>query len=153
MAHLTGTAAVNFSESEIAALHNYIETGGVLFVEACGGSSAFSDSTERELAPKLFPDTPLQAISSDHPVLKGTYIGMQDITTPHLRSATAQKIGPGQRLKFLTHGKGILIFSPLDISSALVNVQSPGVTGYESLYAEDLTKNIVLWAAARGKTE
>jgi hypothetical protein len=149
VAHLTGTAAVHFSDEQIAGLRKYIDDGGVLFVEACGGANAFSESIEKELVPKLFGDAALETIAADHPVLKITYIGMDNVLTPGLRPETERKIGAGQRLKILNHGKGVLIFSPLDVSTALVNVQSPGVIGYQPLYAESLAKNIVLWAHAR----
>src|SRR5207237_5346770 len=38
VAHLTGTAAVKFTDQEVAAVKKFVEGGGALLIDPCGGS-------------------------------------------------------------------------------------------------------------------
>jgi hypothetical protein len=43
-------------------------------------------------------------------------------------------------------GQGRIIILPLDLSSGLLGTDAWGIAGYQSDYALQLMKNIVLWA-------
>ncbi|MFI4999666.1 MAG: DUF4159 domain-containing protein, partial [Reyranellales bacterium] len=68
LAHLTGTTAIALDEKAVKRLRDYVDSGGVLFIDACGGSPAFTDSATAILA-RAFPDTKLQPLAPAHPLL------------------------------------------------------------------------------------
>src|SRR5207248_2948834 len=150
LAHVTGTAPYTPGEDVIAALRKYVESGGVLLIDSCGGASAFNDSLNRSWLPKLIGDAPLDTIGSDHPLLRQSIEGMEDLHEPRLRPYTTAKAGAGQRLKFAAVGKGAIIYSPLDISTGLLGTNAWAILGYDPNYAHALAKNVVLWSFARG---
>src|SRR5690348_2013556 len=39
LAHLTGTAKVTFTEEDVAGMKKYVDGGGLLFIDAAGGSA------------------------------------------------------------------------------------------------------------------
>ena len=49
-------------------------------------------------------------------------------------------------LHHATEGQGDIIILPLDMTSGLLGADNWGIAGYESDYALELMKNIVLWA-------
>ena len=151
IAHLTGTEAYIPSDSEILAIRRYVDGGGVLLIDACGGSKAFANSIETAWLPQLFPDASLQAIAPDHPMLRQTLEGMEDATTLRLRPSTFLKVAPKDRsLKILSHGKGMIVYSQLDLTTGLAGSNTMAGLGYDAMYAEDLVKDVVLWAYGRG---
>ncbi|MGA2496633.1 MAG: DUF4159 domain-containing protein [Tepidisphaeraceae bacterium] len=147
LAHLTGTAAVAFDEKAVKRVRDYVDAGGVLFVDACGGSSAFVDSATAMLA-RAFPDTKLQPLIPAHPLLHSTTPGMFDLGAPILRPYAKQALGPNiPPMLSLKSGKGTVIVCPLDISTALLGTSTYPILGYSPEYAQSLLKNAVLWAA------
>src|SRR5688500_18019562 len=58
VAHLTGTAAVALDDAQLTAIRNFVESGGVLFVDACGGSEAFTQSVHAAIG-QAFPNAKL----------------------------------------------------------------------------------------------
>ena len=50
IAHLTGTAPVTFSAAQIQEIKKFVAGGGVLIIDAAGGSVPFADSIEKNFA-------------------------------------------------------------------------------------------------------
>ena len=147
LAHLTGTAAMTLDDKAVKRLRDYVDAGGVLFIDACGGSSAFTDSATAMLA-KAFPDTKLQPLPPTHPLLHSTTPGMFDIGAPVLRPYAKQTLGQNiPPILSLKSGKGTVILCPLDISTALLGTSTYPILGYSPDYAQRLLKNAVLWTA------
>jgi hypothetical protein len=152
LAHLTGVSALAATDEELAALKRYVEGGGVLLIDDCGGSGAFSGSmreaVERALGGKF------QGVSAEHPVMRPTYGGMVEMAgvTPQFRSYTDAKFGdrkPGVAIEMLDlgAGKGKALLVPVDLTSGLLGTHTWGVHGYHPNYAQALMSNVVLWSA------
>jgi hypothetical protein len=146
VAHLTGTAAVALDDAQLAAIKNFVESGGVLFVDACGGSEAFTQSVHAAMG-KAFPNAKLAPMPDNHALLKGGANGAIELSKPQLRPYAESKVGKTLRLETLSAGKGHVVFSPLDVTTGLLGTDTWAVLGYESDYAQNLVKNLVLWAA------
>lgn len=68
----SGRSGFSLSEEKKQALKSYIENGGFIFAEACGGegcgdASGF-DQSFRSLMQDLFPDSPLEPLAAEHPI-------------------------------------------------------------------------------------
>jgi hypothetical protein len=72
---------------------------------------------------------------------------MQDLSAVKLRPYALERLGkePDARVWLLRHGKGHVIFTPLDVTSGLLGTRTWGILGYEPDYAEALLRNVVLW--------
>jgi hypothetical protein len=151
VAHLTGTEAVSFTPAQASALRQFVEAGGVLFVDACGGGPEFLDSA-RVLIGQAFPGARLAPVPADDAMVLASGPGMQDVSTPQLRPYVKVK-SPGMvgRLETLTAGKGRVIVSPLDVTTGMLGGNSWGVHGFDPAYSSALMKNVLLWAAGSTK--
>jgi hypothetical protein len=147
VAVLTGTAAYTPTQAETDAMVKFVDAGGVLLIDPCGGSGDFGESV-RIMLGRAFPSAPMQLLPRDHPIVRESGPGMDDLTTPALRAYTRQRTSnhPG-RLEILKSGKGRVIYSPLDFTTGLLGANTWGIFGFEPVYAEALVKNILLWSA------
>jgi hypothetical protein len=144
-AHLTGTAPYTASADEVSALKKYVESGGVLLVDVTGGSGGFDESFHTLLA-AAFPNGSPSSLGPRHPLLRAGPPGMEDLTHPHLRPYTVEKLGnTGGNIDIFTAGKGHVLYTSLDLTSGLLNTGTWGILGYESSYAQNLIKNVLLW--------
>jgi hypothetical protein len=149
IAHVTGTAAYEPRSEELVAMRKYVMEGGVLLIDACGGSSAFGDSMRKAIA-RVFPDNPLEALPRNHPLLNAGYQGMADLRNVRPRQYVNEQLLQNNRrgeLQMLSAGKGHVIFSPMDISCGLLGIDTWGVYGYTPEYSTRLMQNILLWTA------
>ncbi len=148
LAHLTGIAACNLNDAQIKALRDYVEGGGTLIVEAMGGAnSPFADSLQGTILPRAFAEARFEALPTDHPMLRQSFKGMEDVWAPRLRPLAAQKFGKtAPPIRMATVGQGRVIYLPLDATSGLLGTNSWPIFGYDAGEAMALMKNIVLWA-------
>jgi hypothetical protein len=151
-AFLTGTVRYDFTEAEVAATRAFVEGGGVLVIDACGGQNDFVRSVDDSLLAKAFPEARATPIPPTHPILLPLSDAADDLRTPELRLYTLEKLGRGVGAKVLTFGKGTVIFSPIDLTTGLLGTSSWGILGYEPAYAQATMKNIILWANRRTAT-
>lgn len=146
IAHLTGTAAYSPTALEVAAVKRYVESGGVLVVDLCGGTGAFDKQLQSDLFRKAFPDVRTEVMSPSHPLLSASRDGMEDLSRPHLRQFATDALGTrGGYPEEIAAGKGHVIFSSLDITTGLLGTNTWGILGYDPNYAQSLLKNIILW--------
>ena len=147
LAHLTGTARYDPTDAEVRALRGYVEGGGVLLVDDCGGSGAFSVSVADALR-KAFPAGPLKPLDPTHPLLRkgaeGT--GMAGLADPRVRPFASEQGFRNVLPQILRAGDGAVVVSRLDVTSGLLGTNTWGINGYTSKYAEDLVQNVILWA-------
>jgi hypothetical protein len=152
-AHWTGTDAYTPTAAEIAAIRAFVQAGGVLLIEPCGGSGEFYDSARQALL-KAFPESRGQMMSKTHPMLNASAPGMDDLSAPMVRKyVKAKNLGTSGRLDELRFGKGAVIYNALDITSGLLGTNTWGISGFEPSYASALLKNIVLWSVSELKDE
>ena len=151
VAFLTGTVRQDFTAAEAAATRAFVEAGGVVVVDACGGQAAFDKSVRTTLLPAAFPGAALTTVGPDHPLLVPTRPYADDLRSRlPLRPFAAEQLGtPTVPLQCLRVGRGWVIVSRLDLTSGLLGTESWGIVGYDPAYAMAVVKNAVLWAAAR----
>lgn len=148
LAHLTGTAGQTFSAAQMGAIKKYVEGGGVLVVDACGGSEGFDRSINEALAKTFGPDA-FGPMPGDHPALRGKGPGMEDPGPMRLRPYAMTKNVGGGSLRYLSAGKGCVIVSYLDMTSTLLGTNAWDIVGYQSKWAEAFMKNLVVWSEDR----
>jgi Domain of unknown function (DUF4159) len=149
LAHLTGTAEVPFDAAAIKAVHDYVTSGGILLIDAADGSPDFTQSVLKTLLPQAFPHLMLHPMADDDPILVGTGDCMSSIALklrPHAAELLATPIGT---LETLTAGRGLLILSRSDLTTALLGTNTYSVLGYEPDVATNLIRNILLWTIER----
>lgn len=147
VAHLTGTAAWKPSAAEVAAIKAYVEAGGVLLIDDTGGSGAFAAAVETSVVGAL-AGARREPAGENHPLMAGGEPGMTALGRMKPRNFTSEK-GPGPRgsaIHVIRAGQGAVVLSYIDLTTGLLGVQTWGVNGYDPASAEQLVRNVVLWA-------
>jgi hypothetical protein len=148
-AHLTGTVRYAATDREVAALKAYVEAGGVLLVDHCGGSGRFPESAHDALA-RAFPGRKLAPIPAADPLLSAGPEGMAALSPPRLRPYAAELLGKQPvTLESFDAGKGRVIFTNLDVTSGLLGTNTLPVFGFAPAYAEALVQNAIFWSVDR----
>lgn len=149
IAHLTGTARHDFSAEEVAAAKAFVEAGGVLFIDQCGGTGEFHQSVLDTLLSKAFPNSTLAPLEpAEHPLFRGGWetSGMDDLTKPRLRQFTVPgRVNEAAPILGFAAGKGHVIFTPIDVTSGLLGTRTWGIAGLHPDYASAFVKNLIFW--------
>lgn len=142
-----------FPQQQVDALRDYLARGGVLFADACCGSSNF-DRSFRELVRQLYPDQPLKQIPADHELFSAS-VGHE------IREATRRRLVPGEATASMKaqmettppilegieiDGRLVVIYSKYDISCALEHQASLACDGYVEADALRIAVNVVLYS-------
>jgi hypothetical protein len=144
LVHLTGTGPVAFDAVQLQAIHDYVDGGGILLIDACGASPAFLRSMLLDFLPHAFPKSRATDMPRDNPILAGTGAGMTPVSL-RVRPYRVELDGTSQQpIQFFTLGKGMVIFSPIDLSTGLLGTNTWGINGYEPAAAYDLVRNVLL---------
>ena len=145
-AHLTGTAPFSLSETQTAALQKYVQDGGVLLIDACGGFLPVAQSIRANILARAFPGIEPAELKTDHPLIAGRGEGMEQLARAQVRPFALMKMGQKfTRPLLLESGKGAVLISDLDITSGLLGTNTFGILGYDPDYAQLLVKNAILW--------
>lgn len=147
LAHMTGTAAVQLTSEQRDAIKAYGQGGGVLFIDAAGGSNAFAKSMSQMLETTFGKDS-LRRLPVDSPI----YTRKETpVTEVRYRTSGA---GASPKLDAVRIGDELrVIFSAEDLTLGMLGVQAYGVEGYAPALdpqqdtAYKLVRNIVLFAA------
>jgi hypothetical protein len=149
LAHLTGTARVVFNPEDVQALQKYVNDGGLLFIDAAGGSHDFATSA-RELIKQLYPDQSPTPLAPDHPILTGAFPDGAKITEAEFRkygNITLKRRVTQPAIDHITaNGRTRILFSAWDIHSGFLGTSTWGILGYAPSTAEALGRNILLYA-------
>jgi hypothetical protein len=147
IASITGTIAARFGESESTALRNYVEGGGVLLIDACGGENAFTQTARDALLRGVFAGAEKVPLRPDHPLFKDLKPGLANPSPLRLRPFAIERLGQlAPDVQLLKLGKGYVVFSALDITSGLLGTNTWGIVGYDPASAQKFVLNLVLWA-------
>jgi hypothetical protein len=150
IAHLTGTNAVTFDSEERLQLKGFVQGGGMLIVDAAGGSTAFAQSIEREFE-SIFGDEAKalkEPLPADHPIYKKPL--NVDITYRAYAKRNVSGDLRGGRIRMMQRkGKPAVIYSPDDLSNGLVGAAVDGVLGYEPQTATALMTNTLKVASGK----
>ncbi len=147
LAVLTGRAATTFTEKEIRALRNFIQAGGHMLIDSCGGSAAFNESATALLR-AAFPEAKLERVPRDDPMFTRGY-GREDLTQPRVRGFVSEKMGTlAGGFHRIRSGHGSAIITDLDITTGLLGTNTWGILGYQPDYAANLVRNWIIDSAA-----
>jgi hypothetical protein len=150
LAVLTGNQAVDFSKMDLHALQEFVQKGGILFIDATGGNKGFADSVRQSLLPAAFPTANPTGIPVSDPILAGTGPCMDTLPKAHLRNyASLMLNGVAPSVQYAAVGKGAIIISDLDVTTGLLGSGTYGIMGYTPAYCQSLMKDVVLWALSR----
>jgi hypothetical protein len=151
-AHLTGTAAVNFTDADAAAVKSFVEHGGTLIIDACGGSQPFHDSVRDHLLTRAFPNARPEKPTANHPLMLPA--GENELLVPRLRPYAAEVLKDAvPDLAVIKAGKGAVVLSPLDLTTGLAGANTWSIAGYDVTTANALVRNALLWAHAQPATQ
>ncbi|GIW75348.1 MAG: hypothetical protein KatS3mg104_0411 [Phycisphaerae bacterium] len=151
IAHLTGTDAFTFNDEQRKAIKSFIDAGGLLVIDSCGGFAEFDSSVQNELS-KIFPNEVAQLtqpLKSDHLIYT---LADGKKVEPQYRVYAQLKLGADAlrfRLRGMTvNGKLAVIYSPDDLSVGLVGNDIDGIIGYEPEVATTLMRQVILLKTA-----
>jgi len=143
LAALTGTGKLALSGAQQAALKKFVTGGGLVVIDAAGGSKSFADSAEAMIE-RLFGPRSLQLLPASAPLYhqsgraipkvkyrRRTRIRLTRTTAPNIKAV-------------LLAGRAGVLFSREDITAGLVGYPSFAVDGYQPETAFQLMRNIVL---------
>jgi hypothetical protein len=146
IAHLTGTFKFALAPAERDEIRNFVQAGGTLIVDACGGRGDFAQAATNELQ-AIFPNNmPAAApLALADPVLAGgpkldhveyrrfarNIVG--NLHTPSIRQA-------------IVNGRPAIFFSAEDLSVGMLGMQIDGIYGYDPASATALMEKLVLFA-------
>ena len=145
LAHLTGTMPFKLDDAQRAELKAFVKNGGLLIVDAAGGSTAFAAAAEAELT-AIFPEA-AQQLTRVLPPTHAVY--MQTDGKPmsiDYRTFARSKLGAlrGPQLRGVTvDGRLGVIYSREDLSVGWVGQPVDGIIGYDPPTATRLMANIV----------
>lgn len=154
IAHLTGTTPFELTATQRKALTDFVSSGGTLVIDAAGGSAAFSDAAEKELA-QMFPDAAKQ-LAAPLPPFSALYtLPQAPIQQVTYRSFIRKSLGgdtKSPRLRGITIGNRVAVFfSKEDLTGGIVGEPVDGVRGYSPESATDIMRNIILYASGPDK--
>jgi hypothetical protein len=148
---LTGTAQVTFSPEEVAGLKKYVDDGGLLFIDAAGGSEAFAKSSE-ELIKKI-SDKPLEPVPLDHPLFAGTMADGVKVESVEFRKfgnlKLQRRVTTPQMQAVMVDGRVRILYSPWDVCSGFLGTSTWGVVGYSPASSEAMGRNLLLYATSK----
>jgi hypothetical protein len=148
VAHLTGTTRFRLAPEEAAEVKTFVEGGGTLIVDACGGSTEFAAAAEEELA-GLFPGRKLKVLDPSHPVFsagaKTEEVGYRAFAKRIIGTLRTPRI-KGMEL----NGRIAVFFSAEDLSTGLVGEPVDGVYGYDPESATGLMRNMIFYGTGGG---
>lgn len=150
IACLTGTEAVKLSEAQKLAIKQYVEKGGLLFVDAAGGSRDFGDSIEPDIA-RTFGSRFIRRLSSECPFykLKGNEIK----SVSYRRKARLErglKHAPDMR-GIETEGRLGVLFSRQDVTGGLLGIPMYDCAGYTPESSYEIMRNAVKYSIRNRK--
>ncbi len=97
---ISGSQAPQFSDDDVAKLHEFVEMGGMLFTQSIKNSTDF-DHFAADLARRLYPELALSPLSPTHPLFSSMFAIQPD------QQATLSGLSNGARL-LMVHAHGDL---------------------------------------------
>ncbi len=143
IAYLTGTGSLELTEKQRGELKRFSYEGGLLIVDAAGGSAEFVASAEREL--RLAYGRELEVVKPDHPVFRIAAL----LDGVKYREKTQKLFGEGMNkpvLKMIQEeGKVRVFFSPLDLAVGMVGQPIDAINGYAPDSAWAMMMNMLVF--------
>jgi len=149
---MTGTEAFTLSDADRRALRAFVNAGGLLIVDAAGGREPFADAVRGQVLtllddayPRVGPLSPQSEI-----------FHLEGYPIDNVRYRRASRLGGEEdsepRLEAVVVGQWpAIVFSAEDLTAGLVGYTGHQLRGYAPDSAFALVRNLLLYAAGRGK--
>ncbi|MEZ0265031.1 MAG: DUF4159 domain-containing protein [Phycisphaerae bacterium] len=144
VAHLTGTAKFRVTDEQTAELKKYVADGGMLIIDAAGGSAEFADAAE-PLAKLVASGGALGQLPPTHAIYLGAD-GQPIATLWRPFAAKSLARSPGRIMAAPVEGKPGVVFSREDLSVGLVGQHVDGVYGYSPVAATAIVERLLMTA-------
>jgi hypothetical protein len=150
IAHLTGTEPYKPASVELSALKAFVEAGGVLLIDDCGGNGRFFKSITAAVNSAI-PGGVRVAVEKDHPLLIGGEPGMTNALKLRPRPYTVDRPADQRpaAIEIRNIGRGAIITSPGDLTTGLLGLNTWGINGYEPATVEEFVRNVIFWTLDR----
>jgi hypothetical protein len=146
-AHLTGTHRFKLDAAQADELKRFVDAGGTLLVEACGGNPDFTAAAEQELA-AICPGARTVVLPPDHPAY--TSGAVPKLAEVNYRAFARKLVGATRapRIKGLQVGdRTAVLFSGEDLSTGLVGMSIDGIYGYDPDSVTNVMRNLIAYGA------
>ncbi len=149
LVHLTGTHAINLTETQKKAIRQYVGRGGTILIETVSGHGGFSRGLEKQLS-EMFNVYAVPLTPAD-PIISGAGLnGGQDCARALYRryAVVTVQYDPKPNLAALLDqsNRPIVIISHEDLSLGMIGNRFWNIIGYQPESSRRLVANIVLWA-------
>lgn len=144
--HLTGYGELKLDEAALAALKQYVEGGGLLLIDACGGDQAFATSAGA-LVDAMYPDKS-ELIPSSHPIVQGGPGGSPELTKLWPTAASSSRLRGRKAPPFISvtiDGRSAILFAPFDLTASMDGHYIYEKHGYRNESARRIMRNVLLW--------
>jgi hypothetical protein len=156
---MTGTEAFTLADEQVRALRQYLSDGGMLFVNAVGGSLGFRRSAQEMLDAILAGGGLSEGLLGDRSPLvtgkAGDFRGPNLSKRPLRRTQAWRASVPRESgLKLQTYEKGgriAIVFGPYGVHDTLDGHTAYGAMSYLPPVARDVAANVVLYALANSR--
>ena len=145
VACLTGTGKVDLTKDQLQALKKFTDKGGLLVVDAGGGSAEFADAVEADLR-QAYDTIVIRKLSTMSPVymLKGREI---ESVSYSRKAKLVRGLSKRPQLRGIeAQGKLRVVFSREDLTGGLLGSPMYDRAGYSPESAFEIMRNIVLHA-------
>lgn len=151
--YMHGRNRFALQKSQVDALRDYLNRGGVLFADACCGSTSF-DRDFRVLVRQIYPDLELKELPADHEIFSEK-IGhaIPEATRRRVVSSAqnsslkvVKETGKPLLEGVEVDGRMAIIYSRFDISCALEHQASLACDGYVEEDAARIAVNVILYS-------
>jgi hypothetical protein len=148
VAHSAANDVIALTDAECKSLKEYVEGGGVLLIEACGGAPAVATALHETALPRILGAAPLAPIDAKHPLLAGGMPGMVDVSKVKINDEATERFGSdAPMIQIAKAGKGYVLFSAMDLTTGMLDCRVMGVAGYKADWVSGFMNNLLLWAA------
>ena len=148
IAHLTGTRKFELSPKAADELRKWVEGGGTLIVDACGGNTEFAEAAERQIG-LLFPAA--KARRSPFCPRNTPFIAPRAPLAveyrPYARKMLSTLSGPPRSRGIELNNRTAVYYSPEDLSTGLVGQSVDAVYGYSPNTATTIMLDLIYQAA------
>jgi hypothetical protein len=153
VADLTGTDPASFGDAQCRALRNFVQNGGLLIIDNAGGTGnsaggGFATSIEAQLS-QIFGTDHANELRDILPASDPFFSAPPALLTAGYRQYARQTVGrtTQPRLRGLhINNRLAVIFSPEDLSTALVGEPVDGIIGYDPPTATLIMRKLILSA-------
>jgi hypothetical protein len=146
--YMHGKKEFRFEPSDLKSLRFNLETGGLLFADACCGADTF-DKSFRQFIVQLFPNAKLEQVPLNDDLfgaeINGIPLGEQTIECRTEVRGPMRPMPP--YLEGIKHqGRWVVLYSKYDIGCALEKHQASDCRGYSPASAEKIARAALLYS-------